>query len=54
MPSPMHNKLNVSACKTLENEFADWIAVGGEVTVDVTLHGHEGAHPPGIEVSYTV
>lgn len=51
---PQNGNFNVSAYKTLENEWADWIESGKEVriTVDLTPKGQD--RPDRVRVSYEV
>lgn len=51
---PQNGNFNVSAYKTLENEWADWIESGKEVriTVDLTPQGQD--RPDRVRVSYEV
>jgi hypothetical protein len=51
---PQDGNYNTGAYKTLENEMADWIAAGGEVTFNVELKNFQSGRPSEISVSYTV
>lgn len=51
---PQDANLNTGAYSTLENEFADWIAAGGEVRVEVDLLDFDGPRPETIRVKYDV
>ena len=54
---PQDGNFNVSAYKTLENEWADWISVGGDVRVGITFKGVDGSNsgrPTQVVVRYEV
>lgn len=50
---PQNTQFNNSAYRTMENEWADWIRSGKEVSVDVRLIG-DGVRPDTVEVFYRV
>lgn len=50
---PQNTQFNNSAYRTMENEWADWIKSGHEVSVDVKLIG-DGVRPDRVEVFYKV
>lgn len=51
---PQNGNFNVSAYKTLENEWADWIDSGHEVHIDVSLSPQLQDRPDTVRVSYEV
>ncbi len=51
---PQNGNFNVSAYKTLENEWADWIDSGHEVHIDVSLTPVEQDRPDTVRVTYEV
>jgi hypothetical protein len=51
---PQDGSFNNGAYRRLENEVADWIAAGGEVTLTVELKGYQGGRPGEVAVSYEV
>jgi hypothetical protein len=50
---PQNTQFNNSAYRTMENEWADWIRSGHELSVDVKLIG-DGVRPDRVEVFYKV
>lgn len=51
---PQNGNFNVSAYKTLENEWADWIDSGKEVRITVDLTPKNQDRPDHVRVSYEV
>lgn len=51
---PQDGNFNVSAYKTLENEWADWIDAGMEVHIDVRLSPQQQDRPDRVRVAYEV
>lgn len=51
---PQDANFNVSAYKTLENEWADWIDSGHEVRIDVSLTPQQQDRPDTVSVRYEV
>ncbi len=51
---PQNGNFNVSAYKTLENEWADWIDSGKDVHITVELAPKEQDRPERVRVSYEV
>jgi hypothetical protein len=51
---PQNGNFNVSAYKTLENEWADWIDSGKEVHITVDLTPKHQDRPDSVRVSYEV
>lgn len=51
---PQNGNFNVSAYKTLENEWADWIQSGKDVRISVDLGPAGQARPDRVRVSYEV
>jgi len=51
---PQDANLNTSAYKTLENELADWISLGAEVDITISLNGGTNGRPGTIDVEYSV
>ncbi|MBL4916423.1 DUF4781 domain-containing protein [Szabonella alba] len=51
---PQDANFNRGAYKKLENELADWIAVGGEVRVKITLDDFAGTRPAEVDVTYSI
>ncbi|QTD56125.1 DNA/RNA non-specific endonuclease [Parasphingorhabdus cellanae] len=51
---PQNANLNNSGFKKVENEMADWITAGGEVSVDIKLKDIVDGRPGKIEIAYEV
>ncbi|HET6546216.1 MAG TPA: DNA/RNA non-specific endonuclease [Rhodanobacteraceae bacterium] len=51
---PQNGNFNVSAYKTLENEWADWIDAGMDVHINVELSPQQLDRPERVRVSYEV
>lgn len=51
---PQDANFNRGAYKTMENEFADWIAAGCDVDLSVKLSKYNGDRPEKITVTYSI
>ena len=51
---PQDGNFNVSAYKTLDNEMADWISVGAEVSVDIRLVDFVDGRPDTVVIEYDI